>query len=194
MKFTDPIREEEILTLFQTNVFGPFYTSQAVLPNMRARRAGTIVNVSSVAGQDAIPTCGLYASSKFALEGFTEALWKEAKEFDVNVLIVEPGAFRTNFLAAMAVTDNGLLGYENSVVQQTLEKFQAAEGKQPGDPEKAVDRMIEVVTGRGEAGFMRGRALRLVLGADAYGRIVSKNKKLQEDMELGKEVAFGTDI
>lgn len=161
---------------------------------MRARRSGTIVNVSSIAGHDAIPTCALYASSKFAMEGFSEALWKEVKEFDVSVVIVEPGAFRTNFLAAMAVTEKGLQGYEGSIVDLTLQKFQAAEGKQPGDPQKAAERMIEVVTGQGQAGHLKGRILRLVLGPDAYNRMAGKNKKLQEDINSAKEVTFGTDI
>lgn len=161
---------------------------------MRARRSGTIVNISSVAGHDAIPTCALYASSKFALEGFTEALWKEVKDFNVDILLVEPGAFRTNFLAAMAVTEKGLKNYEGTVVDQTLRKFQAAEGKQPGDPKKAADRMIEVVTGQGQAGHLKGQIVRLVLGPDAYNRMAGKNKKLQEDIDLGKEVTFGTNI
>lgn len=162
---------------------------------MRARQSGTIVNVSSVAGQDAIPTCGLYAGSKFGLEGFSEALSKEVKEFGISVLIVEPGAFRTNFLSAMVVSENGIgKDYNDSVVDQTLKKFQAAEGKQPGDPEKAANRIIDVVAGTGEAGYLKGRILRLVLGKDAHTRIVAKTEKLHNDLEVSRKITDGTDI
>jgi NAD(P)-dependent dehydrogenase (short-subunit alcohol dehydrogenase family) len=162
---------------------------------MRSRRSGTIVNVSSVAGQDAIPTCALYVGSKFGLEGFTEALSKELEEFGISVLLVEPGAFRTNFLNATGSNEKGLGEvYENTMVDQVLKKFQAAAGKQPGDPEKAVQRIIEFVTGKGEGGFLKGQILRLVLGKDAYARITAKVEKQQRDMERSRSVTFGTDI
>lgn len=181
--------------LFKTNVFGPVFTSQAVLPGMRSRRSGTIVNVSSVAGQDAIPTCALYAGSKFGLEGFTEALSKEVKDFGISVLIVEPGAFRTNFLASMVVGENGVGdAYKGSVVDQVLQKFQSADGKQPGDPEKAAQRLIDVVVGQGEAGHLHGQVLRLALGKDAYDRIVAKTDRLRKDLEICQSITFGTDI
>lgn len=177
------------------------YLSQAVLPAMRARRAGTIINISSVAGQDASPACALYASSKFALEGWTEALAKEVDEFGIAVLIVEPGAFRTNFLGAMNVSENYPPSstsdddpYRDNVASKSVRAFQAADGKQAGDPEKAADRMIEYATGEGAAGQLKGRVLRMVLGRDAYLRIEKKTQKLHEDMALGRDVAFGTDL
>ena len=162
---------------------------------MRARQSGTIINISSVAGQDAVPTCSLYAGSKFGLEGFTEALAKEVKEFGISVLIVEPGAFRTNFLAAMLVSENGIGdAYKGTVVDDVLGKFQAAEGKQPGDPEKAVQAIIDVVVGQGTAGHLKGQILRLVLGKDASARIVAKTDKLLHDLEVSRAVTDGTDI
>lgn len=190
--------EGEIMKLFQTNVFGPMYLTQAVLPAMRTRRSGTIINISSVAGQDASPSCALYASSKFALEGWTEALAKEAAEFAVSVLIVEPGAFRTNFLSAMNVSEKAVANnddpYADHVATKTVKAFQDADGKQPGDPDKAAERIIEYVTGKGDAGPLKGRVLRMVLGRDAYLRIERKTQKLHEDMALGRDVAFGTDL
>lgn len=181
--------------MFRTNVYGPVFAAQAVLPGMRARRSGTIVNISSIAGQDAVPTCSLYSGSKFSLEGFTEALSKEVKDFGISVLIVELGAFRTNFLAALGVSEKGIgEAYKGTIVDEVLQRFQAADGKQAGDPEKAAQSIIDVVAGTGEAGHLKGQILRLVLGKDAYARIKTKTEKLYKDMEVSHSVTHGTDI
>lgn len=179
----------------QTNVFGPLYTIQAVLPGMRARRSGTIVNVSSVAGQDGQASCGLYSASKFCLEGLSEGLAREVKEFGISVLIVEPGAFRTNFLSAMVMNEKGVPeDYQNTAVHEVLKKFQAANGKQSGDPEKAAEVIFEVVTGEGKGGQLKGGIRRLVLGKDAHARITAKIDDVRKDLETGKEVTFSTDV
>lgn len=163
---------------------------------MRSRRSGTIVNVSSVAGQDSMASCGLYAASKFSLEGYTEGLAKEVAPFGISVLIVEPGAFRTNFLTASEQGGGGRLpdAYKGGPVDEVLQKFAGADGKQAGDPEKAVDRIIEIVTGEGQAGSLKGKVLRLVLGKDAHDRIVNKTDKLRQDLEVTKEITFGTNF
>lgn len=187
--------EKEVKDIFQTNVFGPLYVTQPVLPGMRSRRSGTIINVSSVAGQDAQPTCSLYAGTKFGLEGLSEGLSREVEEFGISVLIVQPGAFRTNFLGAMNLSEKGIgSAYEQGPVGQTLQRFQAANGKQAGDPDKAARRIVEAATGTGEAGHLKGRVLRLVLGQDAHARITRKMDKLREDMEVAREVTFGTNF
>lgn len=81
-----------------TNYFGPLYAMQAVLPGMRAQKSGTIVNVSSVAAQDPKPACSLYCASKAALEATSESLAIEVAPHGINILIVEPGGFRTDFV------------------------------------------------------------------------------------------------
>jgi NAD(P)-dependent dehydrogenase (short-subunit alcohol dehydrogenase family) len=85
-----------------TNFFGPLYTMQAALPGMRAQRSGTIINVSSVAAKDPQPACSLYCASKAAIEAASESLAKEVAPHNIRVLIVEPGAFRTNFVNAVS--------------------------------------------------------------------------------------------
>ena len=161
---------------------------------MRARGAGTIVNVSSVAGQDAQPTCGLYAASKFALEGLSESLSREVAQFGLSVLIVEPGAFKTNFLDAARKTDVGLSDpYRGGIVDTVLGKFDSLRGIQRGDPAKGVARVFEVVTGEGVAGDLKGRILRLPLGPDCVGRVEGKLKSVSGDLEAAREVAMGTD-
>ena len=184
---------KEVEHQIQTCIFGPVYTVQAVLPGMRGRQSGTIVNVSSVAGQDAVPSCGLYAASKFGLEGFTEALSKEVKDFGINVLIVEPGAFRTNFLTAAVQNDKGIPeAYRGTPVDKAVQAFGNMNGKQTGDVTKGVERIFEVVTGQGMGGKLTGKVLRVVLGEDAYVRVSRKIDTVKKDMELGKEVAFST--
>ncbi|KAL4977566.1 hypothetical protein BDW66DRAFT_165471 [Aspergillus desertorum] len=193
----EDMTDEEAKLQLETNFFGPLRLIRAFLPTLRSRQNGnaTIVNVSSVAGQDAQPTCGLYAASKFALEGLSEALAREVAPFNISVLIVEPGAFRTNFLSAVQKTETPLSEpYKGGPVHVVLGKFEAAQGKQRGDPTKAVKRVFEVVTGVGEAGALKGKILRLPLGPDCVERIEGKIKRLKSDLDATREVAMGTDF
>ncbi|KAE8151455.1 hypothetical protein BDV25DRAFT_93244 [Aspergillus avenaceus] len=191
----EDFNEQESHLQFETNFFGPLRTIRAVLPGMRANGSGMIVNVSSIAGQNANPSCGLYGASKFALEGLSEALSKEVAPFGVSVLIVEPGAFRTNFLSALQLNERGLSEpYQNGPVRTALDLFHAANGNQKGDPERAVARIFEVVTGEGQAGSLKGKILRLPLGPDCVNRLEVKLKTVSSDLEAAREVALGTDI
>ncbi|TVY65186.1 Oxidoreductase BOA17 [Fusarium oxysporum f. sp. cubense] len=189
--FTEAEAEHQI----QTNLFGPLYTIQAALPGMRSRGSGTIINISSIAGQDAQSSCGLYSASKFALEGLSESLSKEVKEFGINVLLVEPGAFRTNFLEASIKSNiSGETAYQGTLLEATLQKFEKAAGKQPGDPNKAVDIIFEVATGEGAAGDLKGKVLRLPLGKDCFARLKTKLEFLQHDIEATREIGITTDL
>ncbi|KAJ4164901.1 hypothetical protein LMH87_006554 [Akanthomyces muscarius] len=182
--------EEEVKLQYQTNVYGPLFTTQGVLPGMRARGGGFIVNMSSGAGQDAGATRGLYGASKFALEGFSEALSAEVAEFGIAVLVVEPGMFRTNFFHALQTPDAPLpAAYgPGSAVGMTMGMFEALTGTQRGDPQRAVDRIYEVVTGTGLAGRLRGEVLRLPLGMDAVERIEAKQKRVLGEVAEAKKL------
>ncbi|KAI0107413.1 NAD(P)-binding protein [Hypoxylon sp. NC0597] len=187
--------EQEAQLQLQTNFFGPLYVIQAALPGMRARRSGTIVNLSSIAAKDPRPTSGLYASSKAALEALSEALAHEVSAFNISVLIVEPGAFRTNFLAAYTSPSAPLPGdYAGTIVEQASAAYAANNGKQIGDPEKGVDRIYEAVTGEGLAGRLKGKVLRLVIGRDALQRMRTTNDKFLEDLSLQEDIATSTDF
>ncbi|OAA68816.1 NAD(P)-binding domain protein [Cordyceps fumosorosea ARSEF 2679] len=182
---------EVVALQYRTNVYGPLFTTQAVLPGMRARRRGCVVNVSSAAGQDAGAARGLYGGSKFALEGLTEALRAEVAEFGVAVLLVEPGLFRTNFFRALRTPAAPLpeAYRDGSAVSGALDAFAAlADGTGGGDPSKAADRIYEVVAGEGLAGHLRGKVLRLPLGMDAVERVEAKQRSVLAEVAEARKL------
>nr|POF15337.1 putative oxidoreductase yusz [Quercus suber] len=189
----EDMTDDENALQFETNFFGPVRLIRTVLPSMRARKSGTIVNISSIAGQDGLPSCAMYAGSKFALEGFSESLSKEVEPFGLSVLLVEPGTFRTNFLSAIQLTSAGITApYTPGPVQDVLDHFDEIRGKQQGDPAKGAARIYEVVTGEGMAGGLKGKILRLPIGADCVERIEAKLKKVTADVNAAREAAINT--
>ena len=178
---------------FATNVFGPLYVIQGVLPSMRSRRSGTIVNISSFAGQYSGEADGLYAASKFALEGLTESLSAETSEFGITWLMPEFGAFRTNLLGkdARGTHAKGLPpGYEGSAAEKAVLEFYSWDKKQPGDPVKGVERLFNVITGSGSEKIaqLKGKVLRVAIGKDSVGVIAGKIDSLKHDLELADEL------
>ncbi len=189
----EEIPEEAAKKQFEVNFWGMVRTSQAVLPRMRARGSGTIVNVSSIAGVDALPTCAIYAASKFGMEAWSESLAKEVGPLGLRVLVVEPGAFRTNFLTddAAPIIPPGEAYRGSNPVQAVLDRMRAMNGVQIGDPEKASKAIVEFVLGVGQ-GQGKTHLLRLLLGPDAYARAVENNRARREALEAIKEVANST--
>ena len=181
----------------ETNFIGPLRLIQAALPYLRAQKSGTIINVSSVAGFDGLPTCGLYAGSKFALEDLSESLSRELTPFNIRILIVQPGAFRTNFLIGSTKTKIEMSeAYRGSPVEETLKYMDNLNGTQKGDSEKAAARIFEVVTGTGMGREFGGQHLRLPLGKDCLDRFETKMGALRENFNAvkgmdGFEYRFG---
>ncbi|KAI0015779.1 hypothetical protein F4780DRAFT_773316 [Xylariomycetidae sp. FL0641] len=189
--------ETDIETQIRTNCFGPMYAMQAALAVMRPRRSGTIVNVSSIAARAPQPSSALYSASKACLEGASEALAAEVAPFNISVLIVEPGSFRTNFLSAGVLQTPARAAPEDYAGTRTAEvmrHFATGGGAQRGDPQKGVERIFEAVTGTGLGGELRGKVLRLVLGEDAWTRLQRNNEKFVQDIQLGEMVARSTDL
>jgi len=180
--------EAEVLKQYKANVFGPLFVIQAALPLMRQRKAGLIVNFSSVAGQNTNPGIGAYGSTKAAIEQMSEALSAELTDFNIQVLIIEPGIFRTNFFGAIQTAEEGMPEhYNGTAAEKAVSHMKQMSGKQPGDPDKLVEKIWQIISGEGEAGQLKGKLLRFAIGEDALQRIEGKNKKLMEDMALSKQ-------
>jgi NAD(P)-dependent dehydrogenase (short-subunit alcohol dehydrogenase family) len=179
-------KEEEFLPVFETNVLGLIRVTRAFLPQFRKQRSGHIINLSSIAGLVGQAGWGYYNTSKFAVEGFSEALAAEMAPLGVKVTIVEPGPFRTDFLGrSAAMIKEKIPDYEESV-GKTREYYYDMPGKQPGDPLKAVHAMMDVVESANPP-------LHLLLGALAYNRFKGKLERWAEEMAAYEGVSLGAD-
>jgi len=179
--------EAEFLPVFETNVLGLIRVTRAFLPQFRKQRSGHIINLSSIAGLVGQAGWGYYNTSKFAVEGFSEALAAEMAPLGVKVTIIEPGPFRTDFLGRSAALIKRVIpDYEESV-GKTREYYYGQPGKQKGDPLKAIHAMMEVVE-------MQTPPLHLLLGALAYNRFKGKLEQWQQEMAKYESVTLGADF
>lgn len=178
----------EVQAIFDINVFGLLNVTRAILPHMRAAGSGYIFNLSSVFGLISGAAWGLYCSSKFAVEGLSEALAQEVKSFGIHVTIIEPGYVRTNFLksGAIAHPKNPIAAY--TTIQEERRKHQEEiPGTQPGDPAKIAS--VILATSR-----LSEPPLRLLLGADALQYANYKIDMLQAGIAANKEITLSTDF
>ena len=163
---------EDTDRLFQTHFWGPIALIKAVLPSMRARRSGAIINVSSIAGLRTSPGSGYYAAAKCAVEGMSEGLRAELAPLGIKVMVVQPGAFRTEF-AGRSLTQSKLViaDYENTAGARRIGK-DLSHGTQPGDPDKGARLVAQAIEAL-EPPF------RLLLGSDAvkFAETVMKDRR-----------------
>ena len=179
--------DEEVLGVYETNVFGLLRVTRAVLPHLRKQRSGHIVNLSSIGGLVGLPGWGIYNSTKFAVEGLSEALAAELAPLGIRVTVVEPGPFRTDFLGgSLAATRLKLADYEESAGRTRLYATER-NGNQAGDPALAADAIIHAVTAENPP-------LHLPLGAMAYERANAKLDELRKEFTAWREVALSTDF
>lgn len=176
--------DDQIRDQFEVNVFGVFSVTRAVLPVLRKQGSGHFVMISSVAGQIGAPGLAWYDASKFALEGFSEALAGEASAIGVKVTIIEPGNFRTNWAGTSMTHATAIPAYAPSI-DPIRELFAGLDGKQDGDPAKLAQ-VIARILDEPEP------PLRLVLGGDALELIRGKLERQLSDMEAWKAVTFET--
>jgi NAD(P)-dependent dehydrogenase (short-subunit alcohol dehydrogenase family) len=177
----------ELEDVFKTNFFGAREVICALLPTLRAQRAGWIVNISSVGGFTGTPGAGAYNASKFALEGLSEALAQELAPLGIRVLIVEPGYFRTDFLNDSMRTAKATIADYADTAGSTIKTIAERNGKQPGDPRKAARAIIKAIESLHPP-------LRLVLGGDAVERVTNKLAAVRHDLDDWREVSMGTDF
>jgi NAD(P)-dependent dehydrogenase (short-subunit alcohol dehydrogenase family) len=169
----------------ETNFFGAVAVIQAALPQLRQQRAGSVVNISSMGGQMSFAGFSAYSASKFALEGMSEALAQEVAPFGIKVLIVEPGAFRTEFAASDALKHMPVMDAYQDTVGGTREFARGMNGMQAGDPMKAAQAVSIALEAE-------KTPLRLPLGADAVDAIRAHSEQMLADLAAWQPVALAT--
>lgn len=142
----EEVTESEYMPMFNTNVFGLINLTKALLPQFRERRSGTIANFSSIGGLIGSAGWGYYNATKFAVEGLSEALAAEVGPLGVHVMVVEPGPFRTDFLGRSGVEARQRISDYELTAGKTREYFRSQGGKQPGDPQRAVEAVVAAVS------------------------------------------------
>ena len=179
--------EAEIRRMFEVNFFGTSAMIHAVLPGMRRRRRGVIVNFSSIGGLRSFPAVGYYNATKFAVEGLSEALWQEVEPLGIRVMVVEPSGFRTDWAGRSA--NEATLELADYVATAGLWRAQVREisGKQAGDPARAALAIVAAV----ESG---NPPHHLLLGNAAFDGAISKLADLRSDFLAGEVVARGADF
>ncbi|UZE14526.1 oxidoreductase [Pseudomonas sp. B21-053] len=179
---------DEIKRLYETNVFGLLNVTRGVLPYMRAARSGHVINISSVGGYQSAPGYGVYCSTKFAVEALSEALHGELAPLGVNVTVVEPGYFRTDFLDTNSLVESPETIADYAPTAGEVRKLaKAVNQQQPGDPEKLALAMITLVEAKNPP-------LRLPLGTDSVRYIEAKNAFVSEELNTWRTLSQSTDF
>jgi len=177
---------EEVERIYRTNVFGLLNVTRAVLPSMRRQRAGHIINLSSLGGYRASAGWGVYCSTKFAVEGITEALYDELAPLGIHATVVEPGFFRTDFMDSRSLSriTEQIADYAETV-GKTREFATDRNHQQPEDPAKLAQAIIQLAR-------TTEPPLRLPLGKDALQRIVDKNAFVELEAARWRSLAEST--
>jgi NAD(P)-dependent dehydrogenase (short-subunit alcohol dehydrogenase family) len=179
--------DADIRQLFDTNVFGTVDMIKAVVPDMRARRSGAIINISSIGARIKPAGSGYYSATKAAVEGLSGSLHKELQPLGISVTAVEPGAFRTDF-AGRSLTQSvkPIDDYAETAGKRRKEN-DTVDGTQPGDPAKAAEAIIAIVESAEPPAL-------LVLGTDAVGAFAAVAEAERTDLDRWRELSLSTDI
>jgi NAD(P)-dependent dehydrogenase (short-subunit alcohol dehydrogenase family) len=178
--------DEAVRAMFETNLFGLIAMTKAVLPGMRARGRGHIVNISSVGGLVGNIGSGYYAGTKFAVEGLSEALAREVAPHGLKVTLVEPGPFRTDWAGRSMQGPKQTIEAYAATVGVRRKQLAELSGNQPGDPVRAADAIIAAVESPTPP-------LHLVLGAPGLKMVRDKLAALTKDIENWEAVTLGAD-
>ena len=179
--------EDQIRRMFEINVFGLSRMIHAVLPGMRKRREGFIVNLSSIGGLRSFPSVGYYNATKFAVEGLSEALWQEVEPLGIKVMLVEPSGFRTDWAGRSANESKRQIDDYAATAGAWRDQVRAISGKQPGDPVLAAHAIVETM-------LSPNPPHRLLLGNDAYQAATAKLEELRKEFSAWETVSRGADF
>ncbi len=179
--------EAEVRKMFEVNVFGLTAMVQAVLPGMRQRRRGCIVNVASLGGLRGFAALGQYNATKFAVEGLSEALRQEVEPLGIRVMVVEPSGFRTDWAGRSANQSARQIDDYMASAGHVRNAVRASSGKQPGDPVRAAKAIVKAVASGNPPHH-------LLLGNDAFEGAMAKLDELRKVFAAGEAVARGADF
>jgi NAD(P)-dependent dehydrogenase (short-subunit alcohol dehydrogenase family) len=178
---------DEIRRQFDVNVFGAVAMIQAVLPGMRKRRSGRILNITSMGGYITFPGIGVYNGSKFALEGISESLAKEVKGLGIHVTAVGPGGFRTDWAGRSMIRKERSIADYDAVFDPVRKRRQDMSGKQAGDPRKAAAAMLTLIEAENPP-------MHLLLGSDALRLVREKLDFLKSEFDAWEKLTLSTDV
>jgi NAD(P)-dependent dehydrogenase (short-subunit alcohol dehydrogenase family) len=177
----------ELRNQFEANVFGAVAMIQAVLPGMRRRRSGRIINVTSMGGFITMPAISFYCGSKFALEGISESLGKEVAPFGIRVTALAPGQFRTDWAGRSMQRASRSIAEYDPIMNPLREARMAKSGRQPGNPAKAAQALLKVLESDDPP-------TRLFLGGDALHLVANKLEQMKTEMKAWESVSRSTDF
>ena len=179
--------EEQIRKMFEINFFGLSRMIHAVLPGMRKRHSGFVVNFSSLAGLRSFPALGYYNATKFAVEGLSEALWQEVEPLGIKVMLVEPSGFRTDWAGRSANESQRQIEDYAPTAGLWRSQVRTNSGQQPGDPVRGVRAIIQAVESTHPPHH-------LLLGKDAFVGATTKLDELRKEFLAGELVARSADF
>jgi NAD(P)-dependent dehydrogenase (short-subunit alcohol dehydrogenase family) len=179
--------EADVRRMFEIDFFGLASMTRAVLPGMRKRRSGHIVNIASIAGLAAYPSLGYYCAAKFAVEGLSEVLAEEVRPLGIKVTLVEPSAFRTDWAGRSAIEARAEIADYAATAGSVRRELRELSGKQPGDPARAASAIIQAVEAPDPP-------LHLLLGKDALRLAREKLDALRRDFDTWENVTVGADF
>ncbi|RTL49293.1 MAG: SDR family NAD(P)-dependent oxidoreductase [Sphingobacteriales bacterium] len=179
--------EAEVRKMFEINVFGLAKVMQAVLPYMRKRRSGHILNIASIGGLRSFPGVGFYNATKYAVDGLSEALYKEVAPLGIHVTIIAPSGFRTDWAGRSAKNTSIQIEDYATTAWKNMGDIRGYSGSQPGDPVRAAKAMIQITE-------TEHPPLRLLLGAAALRGARVKLAELQHDFDTWASVTEGADF
>ena len=178
--------EAEVRRMFEINFWGLAAVTRAALPGMRARRSGHVVNISSIGGLRAFPAVGYYNATKFAVEGYSEALALEVKPLGIHVTIVEPSGFRTDWAGRSANEAPQTIADYAETAGKNRDDIRGVSGRQPGDPTRAAEAIVAAVEAETPP-------LRLLLGQGALRGARGKLADMARDFDAWEATTVGAD-
>ncbi|WP_448698755.1 oxidoreductase [Mucilaginibacter sp. AW1-3] len=179
--------EDEVRRMFEINVFGLANVTNSVLPVMRAQRSGHIVNIASIGGLVGFPGVGFYNATKFAVDGYSEALSKETAPLGIKVTVIAPSGFRTDWAGRSANNSKIIIDDYKETAEANKNAIRGYSGKQPGDPVRAAKAIVKAVESENPP-------LRLLLGAAALKGARNKLEQLKKDIDTWEETTVGADF